>query len=149
MPQPFEEFEQLPATPMPTFSVVIEEARVATSEPQGGAQAQSVTVEPSLSHDALMEAAGVPVEWRADLDVIVECESRWNPGAVGDHGNSLGAGQINWATWFPYALDLGLVEEADRPHWDDPVINLKVAVGVVRYDIARGYPMWAQWSCQP
>lgn len=105
-----------------------------------------------LSRDDLervYDLAGVPVEWREPLAQISWCESRWRPGAVGDGGASLGLHQINWETWFPYSLRLGLVEESDSRRWSDPVTNTKVALGVVRYDDWRGYPRWKQWTCQP
>lgn len=62
--------------------------------------------------------AGVPVEWREDLAIIAWCESRWQPGAVGDSGASLGLHQL-WSGWFREGED-----------WRDPVVNARVAARV-------------------
>jgi hypothetical protein len=99
--------------------------------------------------DALYAYVGVDELARSGLKSVAFCESRWRPGAVGDSGASLGMHQLNWSTWFPYALGLGLVTEEDRERWADPVVNTKVALGAMRYDEGRGYPRFKQWTCQP
>jgi hypothetical protein len=91
--------------------------------------------------DEVYELAGVPQGWRSDLKSIAACESEWSPGAIGDSGNSLGLHQMN-RTWFAYG---GL----DAEQWADPVINTRAALAAAQYDVARGYPVWRQWSCQP
>lgn len=65
-----------------------------------------------------MILAEVPIEYREPLSAIIQCESRWNPGAIGDHGNSLGAAQL-WSGWF---------YEGEDPF--DLVTNLRVATRV-------------------
>lgn len=93
--------------------------------------------------------AGVPAEWHQPLLRIGWCESKWSPGAVGDAGNSLGWLQLNWETWMPYALGIGLISPADADAWADPVVNAKVGSGVVRYSLSRGQRPYQQWTCQP
>lgn len=68
---------------------------------------------------------------------VAWCESRWNPGAVGDGGNSLGLFQLwtGWAAWY------GVPVEALY----DPVTNTAVARAVLDY---RG--RWGGkggWTC--
>lgn len=82
---------------------------------------------------AAFDAAGVPAEWRADLDAIIECETRWNPLAVGDNGNSLGLGQL-WFGWAREGEDLL-----------DPVVNLRVAVRV--RELRGRFGGGGGWSC--
>jgi len=107
---------------------------------------ESLTAE-QLDH--VYDLADVPHEWRADLAAIAVCESKLSPGAIGDSGNSLGLHQLDWQTWFAHALGLGIVVESEREQWADPVVNSRVALGVIRYDVARGYAPFLQWTCQP
>lgn len=83
--------------------------------------------------DAVLEAAEVPLEWRAPLKAIGFCESRWQPGAVGDGGASLGWLQ-EWRGWFVAGED---------PF--DPVTAARVAV---RIRTVRGrFGGAGGWSC--
>ncbi len=105
------------------------------------------------------ELAGVPVKWRVDLGAVAFCESGftdpetnlryWQADAVGDEGRSLGLHQLNWATWAPEALRRGYIEEDELDLWADPVVNTRVALAVVEYDLDHGYDAYAQWTCQP
>lgn len=83
--------------------------------------------------EAAYEAAGVPADWREALAAIAWCESRWQPGAVGDSGNSLGLHQL-WRGWF-------------RPGEDpmDPVTNSRVAARV--REIRGRFGGAGGWTC--
>ena len=70
--------------------------------------------------DALLEATGWPVEWRAEAKVIAWCESKWSPHAVGDGGSSFGLFQL-WTGWFApagYSTDQAF----------EPIVNSRVAL---------------------
>lgn len=68
---------------------------------------------------------------------IVWCESRNNTQAVGDNGQSLGMFQLN-TMWWAYAGE-------DISHWDDPVVNARVALAVYGY-LGR-WGGGGGWSC--
>lgn len=110
-----------------------------------GASVQAAAVESAATAtldgdevDRVFAIAGVPVEWRADLKTIAFCESsggtgRVHPGAVGDHGNSLGMLQL-WHGWF---------REGEDPF--NPVTNAWVGA---RVRATRGrYGGAGGWSC--
>lgn len=93
----------------------------AASGPVSESEPRAVAASPAAARpafDAWYEAAGVPVEWRADRAAIAMCESRGNPAAVGDGGASLGLHQM-WRGWFRAGED---------PF--DPVTNSAVAARV-------------------
>lgn len=91
---------------------------------------------------AVLEQAGWPAELVPAALAVSWCESKWSPYADGDSGRSKGLFQVNLQTWFPYAGE-------DPAQWADPLTNARVALAVYRYDIARGYAPWTQWSCKP
>jgi hypothetical protein len=91
---------------------------------------------------AVLEAAGWPTELIPQALAVAWCESKWSPYARGDSGRSVGLFQLNLQTWFTYAGE-------DPTEWADPLVNARTALTTYRYDIARGYPPWKQWSCKP
>ena len=99
----------------------------------------------SLS-EAEMRAILADVGWQGiDLEEALRVswgESRWSPYAAGDNVNSLGLFQLNRTTWPPYC---GIGVEALY----DARENAKCALAVFRYEQARGYPRWANWSVKP
>lgn len=86
---------------------------------------------------AVLTAAGWPAELHDAAMRVARCESSWSPGAIGDHGASLGLFQVNLKTWFPYAGE-------DPEQWADPIVNARVALAAYRYSDG-----WRQWSCRP
>ena len=90
----------------------------------------------------VLAAAGWPAELHDAALRVAWCESKYSPGARGDHGASVGLFQLNLATWFRYAGE-------DPAQWDDPVVHARVAWATYNYDIGRGSPPWKQWSCKP
>lgn len=93
--------------------------------------------EETLTAYALL--AGWPSSLIPDVLDVAWCESRYDPLAV--NGYMRGLMQVN-TLWFDYSA-------TDRDHWDDPIVNLRVARAVYLYDIARGNEPWAQWQCKP
>ena len=89
----------------------------------------------------VLAAAGWPAELHDAALRVAWCESKYSPGARGDHGASVGLFQLNLQTWFRYAGE-------DPAQWDDPVVNARVAWATYNYDIARGSPPWKQWTCK-
>lgn len=89
---------------------------------------------------SLAATAGWPVEWHDQLVNIAWCESRFDPAAT--NGPDIhGLMQVH-TMWFDYAgVDLAL--------WDDPLVNLEVALAVFNYDLEKGNAPWRQWECQP
>lgn len=85
--------------------------------------------------DALLQSAGVPVEWWADFKAIAHCESRWRPDAVGDGGNSLGLLQM----WYGWAKPAGVTDLMD------PLQNI-IAAKYVR-EVRGRYGGGGGWSC--
>ena len=114
--------------------------------------AKSATVQPAPVYAAgqlsegemrdVLAAAGWPAELHDAALRVAWCESKYSPGARGDHGASVGLFQLNLATWFRYAGE-------DPAQWDDPVVNARVAWATYNYDVGRGSPPWKQWSCKP
>lgn len=70
-----------------------------------------------------------PVHLHDEVRAIVQCESTFNPTAVGDRGNSLGLFQM-WRGWFT---------PDELQHWDDPVTNSRVAYRVYQLE---GFKPW-------
>jgi hypothetical protein len=94
-----------------------------------------------LSEEQMREVltlAGWPESVHGEAIMVAWCESRWSPGAIGDHGASLGLFQVNLRTWFPYAGE-------DPEMWADPVVNARVALAAYRYSDST----WRQWTCKP
>ena len=89
----------------------------------------------------VLAAAGWPAELHDAALRVAWCESKYSPGARGDHGASVGLFQLNLQTWFRYAGE-------DPAQWDDPVVNARVAWATYNYDIGRGSPPWKQWTCK-
>lgn len=87
--------------------------------------------------ELVLERAGWAPELWGEAKAVAWCESRWSPGAIGDHGASVGLFQLNKATWFKYAGE-------DPEQWDNPVVNARVAMAAYRYSSG-----WAQWTCKP
>lgn len=85
--------------------------------------------------DSYLQEAGVPVEWWADFKAIGHCESRWNPSAIGDGGNSLGLMQM----WYGWAKPAGVTDLLD------PVQNL-IAAKYVR-EVRGQYGGGGGWTC--
>lgn len=139
-PQLFEKFEEFDS---PQISPV--EAATLRTAAYGG----------SLSEDeatAILETAGWPAELIPQA-LAVFCginnqsgfpngESRCQPGAVGDGGNSLGWAQLNGATWAPYC---GITQEQLL----DAQENAHCSWKVFNYDLDRGQAPWTQWSVKP
>jgi hypothetical protein len=77
------------------------------------------------------------------LDEVAEvawCESRYDPRAV--NGPAIrGLMQVH-VLWFDYS-------GTPLEQWDDPVVNLRVALAAYHYDLRRGYEPWTQWQCRP
>lgn len=95
--------------------------------------------EPAARH--VLTVAGWPEELHDEALAVMWCESGWQPWAVGDDGRALGLFQL-WPVWWRYA-------GADRRVYADPVLNAAVALEVYRYEAARGYAPWSNWSCKP
>lgn len=87
--------------------------------------------------DAVLTAAGVPVEWWEDFRAIAWCESSWRRDAVGDGGMSLGIWQL-WRGWFPRA-------DLDITHWADPVTNARTALYV--REVRGRFGGAGGWTC--
>ena len=66
---------------------------------------------------------------------VAWCESRWNPGAVGDYGASLGLFQVQprWHQWRVPGEDLM-----------DLTVNVRAA-----WLISSGGRDWSAWTCKP
>lgn len=86
--------------------------------------------------EVVLAMAGWPQALRGEAAAVAWCESRWQTGAVGDGGSSLGLFQL-WSGWFGWAGE-------PLEQWADPVTNAKVALAVHQRDLG-----WRQWSCQP
>lgn len=86
---------------------------------------------------AVLRATGWPEHRIPEALAIIDCESRGNPTAVGDGGNSLGGFQV-WSGWFAPAGE-------SRDAWADPHVNARVALYVLttrgRWGGAGG------WTC--
>jgi hypothetical protein len=155
------------ATPSPTatWTPTAVPTLTPTSTPEPGAvRAQPVggvytirdedrpSAEGQLTELGVVGAAALagwpPARW-PEVVAVSWCESQWWDGETGDGGYSLGLMQVRWSTWFPWALELGLVGPEQGEMWWDPVVNLRVALGVFLYDLERGYLPWTQWSCRP
>ena len=106
--------------------------------------AEEAAVAPTVTAAAVSEGHGtgcpaIIVETfgaRADAACAVAwCESRWNPGAVGDGGASLGAFQIQprWHQWRVPGEDLL-----------DLTVNVRAA-----WLISSGGTDWSAWTCKP
>lgn len=111
------------------------EAASARVSAQGGQLTEAEAI-------SVLEAAGWPTELIPQALAVAWCESKWSPYARGDSGRSVGLFQLNLQTWFTYAGE-------DPTEWADPLVNARTALTTYRYDIARGYPPWKQWSCKP
>ena len=90
--------------------------------------------------EAALRLAGWPTEMIPAAMAVAYCESKHSPYASGDSGNSLGWFQLN-RMWFGYAGE-------DASMWADPVTNARTALAVYRYEQARGYQPFANWSCR-
>ncbi len=68
---------------------------------------------------------------------VAWCESKYDPGAIGDHGNSLGLFQLwkGWAPWAGYTADQLL----------EPAVNATVALKVLGY--RERWSGEGGWSC--
>lgn len=136
-------------TPEPTTPTTPTPVTTSTPTPAPAPQATVYAAAVPGNAEGWLAAADVPPSLRPAFAAIGACESHHNPAAVGDSGNSLGWLQINWRTWFPYALSRGLVSAEDKDRWDDPVVNARVGYSVVLYSIDRGQAPFSQWTCQP
>lgn len=117
--------------PSPTPSVV--EAATARVSSQGGQLTEAEAI-------AVLQAAGWPTELIPQALAVAWCESKWSPAANGDSGRSKGWFQLN-TMWFGYAGE-------DPAMWADPLVNARTALAVYRYEQARGYAPFANWSCR-
>lgn len=88
----------------------------------------------------IYEYVGMPVEYRESMLKIALCESEFHTDALGDHGNSRGLHQIQ-EIWFDLAGE-------SWDSWNDPVVNSRVAIRVIQYDVERGYDPYQQWTCK-
>lgn len=130
MPTPTALIEELTPEATQTKTVKAQLAPVPTPEVEAASFAAQLT---EAQLDAVFDMAGVPLTWRGDMKLIASCETRWQPSAVGDGGNSLGLFQL-WHGWF-------LPNE--NPF--DPVTNTVVAVRVRQ---TRGrYGGGGGWTC--
>jgi len=59
------------------------------------------------------------------MDTVVECESRWNPDAIGDNGNSYGLVQIFMPIW----KDEITIEQATEPYFSLHFLGDKLSKG--------------------
>lgn len=115
---------QIEATPTPTAAIA-PTVTAAAAETRGFGFAEgcpAIIVETFGAH----ADAACAVAW---------CESRWNPGAVGDGGASLGAFQIQprWHQWRVPGEDLM-----------DLAVNVRAA-----WLISSGGTDWSAWTCKP
>lgn len=126
-----------PLAPLPELSAVIPDFSLLRPRFRG----RSRLTEGEMG--IAMEMADVPQEWQRDFLALAWCESRYQPGAIGDGGASLGLLQIQ-----PYAggRHLWRLEalgyEPDPELLLDPIINLEVGV-----HIRETNGNFRAWSC--
>lgn len=121
------ELEPLLRLQVQAAPVVAEEATVEPAVAAG----QVLLPPPGGCPDVIVDTFG---EQAGAACSIAWCESRWQPGAVGDHGASLGLFQIQprWHQWRVPGEDLA-----------DPEVNVRAA-----YIISNGGRDWSAWSCR-
>lgn len=111
-----------------------------TSVPPGRVVTWSIQPQytPGLSEAEMVDvlrSAGWPEDVIPYALTVTWCESRWQPGAIGDYGASLGIFQIQpqWHTWRLNAVGGG--------DWLDAVTNARVALHLWQ---TNG---WQPWTC--
>jgi hypothetical protein len=97
---------------------------------------------PSDEMRLVLTAAGWPLEWHEAALTVSWGESRWSPEAIGDRGTAYGLFQLHPDPWAVYC-------EIPAEWLLEPVANARCALAVIRYELAKGYPMWSNWTVKP
>lgn len=124
-----------------------------------------------------LDEAKVPEYLWHEFSIIAACESRYDPGAIGDYGAAKGLYQIHWQStwadwantqwrlWYEFAFNSRMIDVSDfderydpaqdkfvyfgYDEWDNPIKNIQLAyIMNVFYDAPRG-EWWRQWNGHP
>lgn len=132
---------QFEATLTPTTEPTA--ASTAASTAAGGVTGASIIAGGGQYAPSVIRAWAREAGWpESTLDQVVAvawCESRHIPTAT--NGIAYGLMQVV-PLWFGYA-------GYSFSQWQDPMVNLKVALAAYQYDLNRGYTPWTQWQCKP